>query len=48
MLTWNLDDGHTWLIWRYAGSERDAPLLFDRALQPPPALAALREVFGGG
>ena len=44
LLTWNLDDGHTWLSGRYAGSENDAPLLFDRELRPKPALDELRKV----
>ena len=43
LLTWNLDDGHTWLTGRYEGSENDAPLLFDRALRPKPALNEMRK-----
>lgn len=44
LLTWNLDDGHTWVTGRYPGSENDAPLLFDRQLRPKPALEELRKV----
>ena len=44
LLTWNLDDGHTWLTGRYEGSENDAPLLFDRGLRPKPAVDEIRKV----
>lgn len=44
LLTWNLDDGHTWLTGRYPGSENDAPLLFDRELRPKPAIEEIRKV----
>jgi endo-1,4-beta-xylanase len=44
LLTWGLDDGHTWVTGRFSGSERAAPLLFDRDLMPKPAHDAVKKV----
>ena len=44
LVTWGLDDAHSWITGRYAGSDTDAPLLYDRGLRPKPAHDAIRAV----
>ena len=44
LITWGLDDAHTWVTGRYTGSDTDGPLLYDRELRPKPAHEALKGV----